>query len=172
MKTLLALIISLGLVTASMANDTGVWYDPVQDGHGITLFEFSRGGEQARVFWWFTFTAEGEREFFMSSVEIGESFLLYSPTVKNPEFPTGTEVVPGDPVGTADLVALASGGFLFAWDVLVEEVTCEDKYGAVPPGPRDPACLDSDKNFVPGRILVEGFFEQGSARFQRLTPAQ
>ena len=160
---LLLCLVSFGAI----ANDTGAWFDPAQDGHGITLYEWDEG----RVFWWFTFNEDGKRNFLVSSVETGEEFLLYAPTVTSPDFPTGAEVVAGEPIGTATLVALEAGGFLFTWDILVEEVTCADKYGPVPPGPLDPACRAEDGRFAGSRVLVEGYDEQGTARFVRLTPA-
>lgn len=172
MKTFIVTLIALLFSFNVVANDTGAWFDPAQDGHGISLYEWNEG----RVFWWFTFDEDGERNFFFSSVEEGEDFLLYAPTVENPDFPTGAELVAGEPIGTATLVELEAGGFLFTWDLLVEEVTCGDKYGPVPFGPWDPACVYIDENgerrFDGDRVLVEDYDEQGSARFVRLTPAQ
>lgn len=163
----LMILISVFIAQSNYANDTGAWFDPAQDGHGISLYDWNEG----RVFWWFTFNEDGERHFLHSSVETGEEFLLYAPTVTSPDFPTGTEVDAGEPIGTANLVALEAGGFLFTWDILVEEVTCKDKYGPVPPGPTDPLCRREDGSFDGSIILEEGYDEQGSARFIRLTPS-
>lgn len=171
MKNLVFGLLALSLSIAASANDTGAWFDPEQDGHGISLFEFERDGEMTRVFWWYAHHPTFGQTWLMSSVERGDVFVLYRPTAA--AFPTSDDITVGTPIGTAELVKTADGTFVFVWDLLAEDVTCEDKYGPVPPGPRDPACLDEENRFVPDRVLVEGGFDyQGTARLRRLTPAQ
>lgn len=148
----------------TFANDTGAWHDPTQDGHGISLHEFDGN----RLFWWFANHSTFGQTWLMSSVETSENFVLYRPTSN--AFPVGASVDVGDPVGTATMVKLNSGELLFQWDILVEGQTCADLYGMVPAGPLDPRCRDEEDRFTPSRVLVEEFNEEGSARFQRLTP--
>ena len=163
MKYLMVLIFVL-LAPIVYANNTGAWFDPDQDGHGITLYQW----EDNQVFWWFAHTDDNQL-WLMSSVEQTEDFILYIPTASNALFPTGNVTV-GEPVGTATLVEAADGRLIFTWDILVEEVTCGSKYGLVPPGPLDPQCVGSENQFVPNKVLVEGYDFTGSSRFIRLTP--
>lgn len=166
----LTLIFATLFSVGVFANDTGAWYDPEQDGHGISMYEFLHDGESVRVFWWFAHERDDSQVWFMSSVESGNDFVLYLPLAKKPTFPTGTEVPAGEPVGTVTLGEMATGEMLFTWDILVEDVTCLDLYGPTPPGPLDPRCKDENGSFSGSVVLQEGFDEQGSSRFVRLTP--
>ena len=161
-----SLILALSLALSAplaLADDTSAYFDPTQDGHGITLYEF----DGQRIFWWFANHPVFGQTWLMSSVEEGSDFMLYRPTAS--EFPTSANIDAGDPVGTATLTETEEG-FRFIWDILVEGQTCADKYGLLPPGPLDPACRGKDGHFTPNRQLTEDFDEQGSARFIRLTP--
>jgi hypothetical protein len=171
MKFILALILSIFSVNV-LSNDTGAWYDPEQDGHGISLYEFtSNSGEAVRVFWWFAHEEDDSQVWLMSSVESGNDFLLYLPLAKNPTFPTGLEVPAGEPVGTATLHNVEnSEDKVFTWDILVEDVTCEDLYGPTPPGPLDPRCKNEDGRFSGSEVIQEGLDSTGSSNFIRLTP--
>lgn len=165
MKNLVFGLLALSLSVVATANDSGVWFDPEQDGHGITLHQW----EDNRLFYWYTHHPVFGQTWLMSSVEQGDEFVLYRPTAS--AFPTAEDVTVGTEIGVATLVKAEDGTFVFVWDLLAEDVTCEDKYGLVPPGPRDPACLDENRNFVPDRVLVEGGFDyKGTAALERLTP--
>ena len=163
---------------AAVANDSGAWYDPTQNGHGISMHEFMRDGESVRVFWWFAQDDNGEQVWFISSVEAGDEFVLYFSDMSLDQFPTGGDQEVSE-VGVATLADLESGEKLFVWDVLSENLTCADLYGPVPPGPLDPRCRAYDEDgenyrFGGSIVLEEGLEmdEQGTSRFVRLTPAQ
>lgn len=162
---ILSVLLLLVFSASAVANSTGAWYDPEQDGHGISLFDIPAG----QVFWWFTYHPEFGQTWLMSSVETGTDFVVYRPLAS--DFPTAADFRVGEPLGTVQLLDLADGTKLMRWDLLVEAQTCESLYGPVPPGPRDPRCLDEDRNFIPDRVLQEGFDEVGEASLIRLTPA-
>lgn len=177
MKIFLASLFLFSSVIAN-ANDTGAWFDPTQNGHGITLYEFTLDGESVRLFWWFAQNDNGDQVWFVSSVESGDEFVLYFSDMSLDQFPTGGEQEVSE-VGTATLADLESGEKLFVWDILSESLTCADLYGPVPPGPIDPRCRVYDEDgenyrFGGSIVLEEGLEmdEQGTARFVRLTPAQ
>ena len=162
MRTLLALLF-LSFATTSAANNTNVWFDPEQDGHGVTLFEW----DENRVFYWYAHHPAFGQLWFLSSVESGDDFVLFRPTA--PAFPTSDQISLGLPVGTATLVETEEG-LSFSWNLFVEEVTCGSLYGPVPPGPLDPRCQDESLRFVPTRVLQPGIDEIGAASFIRLVP--
>ena len=180
MKNLFALLLLTLFSTTVVANDTGAWFDPMQDGHGIGLFEFPVRESndrivEKRVFWWYAHDEDGDQIWLLSSVEDSttDEFLLYFPTVSFPDFPTGDEIVTGEPVGTAELISTRDGEFIFRWDLLAEDLFCEDVYGVVAFEPFDDRCLDAEGEYDGDILLVDGddLDEEGSSRFVRLTPA-
>lgn len=165
MKFLFMMILAWAFAGSAMANSTGAWFDPEQNGHGINLIDM---GERGKVFWWYTYHPAFGQLWLLSTVETGNEFLVHRPTARR--FPTDPRFSVGEPIGTVELTPQETG-FLMEWDLLVEPQTCLSLYGPVPPGPRDPRCLNELNQFVPDRILREGLDEQGQANLIRLTPA-
>lgn len=169
MKFFAVLLITLFTSTSVIANDSGAWYDPEQDGHGISLFEWNDGV----VFWWFTHNNENQL-WLMSSVEepaLDMTFDLYAPSAST--FPTAEDVDVGEPVGVASLSNNLDGTWDFSWEIVSPVITCSDVYGFVPPGPLDPLCRGEEGKYNPDGVIDEGLGledEKGSATFKRLTP--
>lgn len=164
-----AMLASVSIFANDNVSDTGAWYDPAQNGHGISLFEFQVENETKQAFWWFGQDDNGDQIWLLSSTESNGDFVLYLPEMSQRGFPTAGKLEAPE-VGTATLADIEDGKKLFVWDILVPEITCSDEYGFVPVGPFDPRCTDADGDFVADRVLQEGIDEQGSARFIRLTP--
>lgn len=165
MKFALIMILAWALAGSAVANSTGAWFDPEQEGHGVSLFDM---GERGKVFWWYTYHPVFGQTWLMSSVETGDEFVMYRPL--SSQFPTAEDADIGEPIGTVALTP-QKDGFLMEWDLLVEPQTCRSLYGPLPPGPIDPRCLDEDRRYVADRVLREGLDEQGTADLIRLTPA-
>lgn len=162
---LVALAISLMFTVNSVANDTGAWFDPEQDGHGITLVETPNGD----VFWWYAYDAELGQVWFISSVEQGEDFVVYRPRART--FPTAEDFEVGEAVGTVRLDRRVNGTIRMTWDLL-EAKTCTEIYGPTPPGPLDPRCRDENGGFDSDALIVTGVDSEGQADLIRLTPEQ
>lgn len=175
MKTFMLLLFSLFAVNA-VANNSGMWFDPDQSGHGISLFEWNSANHEMPdgvVFWWYTYDNDGNQLWLMSSLEesaLDMTFDLYAPTAS--AFPTADDVDVGEVVGVATLSDNLDGTLEFSWEIVSPVTTCADVYGFVPPGPLDPRCRNENDGFSPGTVLDEGLGleEEGAATFQRLTP--
>lgn len=170
MKTFAALLVTLSLAfSPALANDTGAWFDPEQNGHGISLYQWADGV----VFWWFTYDDDGNQLWLQSSVEepsFDMTFDLFAPSASS--FPTSDDAEVGEPVGVATFKDNFDDTREFNWVINSPNLTCKDLYGPVPPGPLDPRCRRADGTFDGNKVLDEGLGleAEGSATFQRLTP--